>query len=292
MRYLYVILFLIVTAIAVLAYLYYVSTQPVILRVSTTTSLYATGLLDALADDFKKSHPDVIIQFIAVGSGEALKRVAGGDADVVLVHAPSLEKMYIDKGVIGERRIFSYNYFVIVGPKDDPAGVKDLDPIEALRRIYKACEEGKSLFISRGDDSGTHVRELTLWTMCGLKPQGKPWYLETGSGMSETLTVANEKRAYTISDIGTFLKFKDRLKELTVLVDKGEVLVNIYSAYIVLSSNNKDLAREFVEYITSERGQNIIGNFGVKEYGQPLFYPASSMSIEELNNMWNTLSKM
>lgn len=261
-----------------------------VLRVSTTTSLYATGLLDMLADMFKEKHSNVIIQFIAVGSGEALKKAAMGDVDAVLVHAPSLEKKYIDEGVIGEGVIFAYNYFVIVGPKEDPAGVKGLSPLEAMVKIFNAGEKGVAKFVSRGDYSGTHVRELILWNMTGLNPKGKVWYIETGSGMSETLMVANEYRAYTLSDIGTFLKFKNKLNELTILVGKGDILINIYSGYVVLSSKNIKLAKEFIEFLISSETQEAIRNYGLKEHNQPLFYPILGANSTVLKNMWNILS--
>lgn len=274
-----------------IAYIYWTHvTEPVILRVSTTTSLYATGLLDVLADDFKKDHSNVVIQFIAVGSGEALRKASLGDADIVLVHAPSLEKQYLNKNVIGEQKIFAYNYFVILGPKNDPARIKGLDPIKAMHKIYESCENGKAKFVSRSDNSGTNIRELMLWNKSNLNPKGKPWYIETGSGMSETLMVANEYEAYTISDIGTYLKFKDKLKELEILVYKGDILANIYSAYLVNLSSNKDIAQEFLKYLTSSRAQKIIGSYGLKEFGQPLFYPATSLNTSKLQEMWKKLA--
>jgi tungstate transport system substrate-binding protein len=271
-------------------YWYWLSTQRAVLRVSTTTSLYATGLLDALAEDFRRDHPNLVIQFIAVGSGEALRRAAMGDADVALVHAPSLEKRYIDDGVIAERTIFACNFFVILGPSDDPAGIRGSDPVEAMKLIYEAGERGEAKFVSRGDKSGTHVRELSLWEAAGLDPRGKPWYVETGSGMTETLMVANEMSAYTLSDIGTYLKFRDRLGEIEPLIEGGDALINIYSAYVVTKGEATELAREFVEYLASERAQELIGSFGVAEFGQPLFYPASSAQPGELERAWNRLA--
>ncbi|MHA1616190.1 MAG: substrate-binding domain-containing protein [Candidatus Njordarchaeales archaeon] len=268
------------------------------LLVSTTTSLYATGLLDELGSAFMKKHPYVSIQFIAVGSGAALRLAAQGDVDMVLVHAPNLEIEYIQNGIIINKTIFAYNYFIVVGPIDDPANISGLsDPIEAIKRIYNACESGLTLFVSRGDLSGTHQRELLLWKLAGLDPRGKPWYIETGSGMAETLLVANEKNAYTLSDIGTFLKFsKDgKLPYLASLVAGGRILINIYSAYIV--DPNKyphvkyDIAKEFLLFLISDEGQNIIKNYGVKDYGQPLFYPAKG-KLEELEEYWLWLADM
>lgn len=283
--------FAIVVAALIGSYLAYTWLMPRRIIVSTTTSLYATGLLDAIADWFKvHNHPNVDIIFVAVGSGEALRRAAQGDADVVLVHAPSLEMVYIKERIISERKIFAYNYFLIVGPKDDPARIKGLDPVAAFKAIFEAGDRGKALFISRGDNSGTHVRELALWRRAGLDPEGRPWYVEAGSGMAETLRVANEERAYTLTDIGTYLKLRETLGELKPLVEDGKLLINIYSGYLVVSSRELELARSFLEYLVSDEAQELIGNFGVEEYGGHLFYPVNSTSPEELEKSWNELT--
>ena len=274
-----------------IAYITYMKGNEIKLRISTTTSLYATGLLDKLAEEFSKKHPNIIVQFIAVGSGAALRKAELGDADLVLVHAPSLEKKYLEKEVIYGGRIFAYNYFVIVGPKDDPARIKGLDPVSAMKKIYEAGEKGLAKFISRGDNSGTHVRELMLWSIASLNPKGKPWYIETGSGMSETLMVANEYSAYTISDIGTYLKFSSKLSELTVLVDEGDILINIYSAYLVKNSSNEKYAEMFMDFLISKEGQEIIGNYGVNDFGRPLFYSVESADINKLLSLWNKFSE-
>ncbi len=274
-----------------IAYITYMKGNEIKLRISTTTSLYATGLLDKLAEEFSKKHPNIIVQFIAVGSGAALRKAELGDADLVLVHAPSLEKKYLEKEVIYGGRIFAYNYFVIVGPKDDPARIKGLDPVSAMKKIYEAGEKGLAKFISRGDNSGTHVRELMLWSIAGLNSKGKPWYIETGSGMSETLMVANEYSAYTISDIGTYLKFSNKLSELTVLVDEGDILINIYSAYLVKNSSNEKYAEMFMDFLISKEGQEIIGNYGVNDFGRPLFYSVESADINKLLSLWNKFSE-
>ncbi len=263
-------------------------------RATTTTSLYATGLLDYLAEKFSEKHHGVILEFIPVGSGEALRRAAGGDACMVLVHAPSLEKQYMSQGVIGEKHIFAYNYFILVGPASDPAGARGAGSvIEAFENIYHAGSEGKALFVSRGDNSGTHVRELMIWSRTGLDPHGREWYLETGSGMSNTLLVANEKKAYTLSDIGTFLKLKKdgRLPDLEILYMNGTELINVYSAYMVssCSGREKSVAEEFIEFITSSEGQQLIASYGVDKYGQSLFYPAQG-KLEWLEEAWQELS--
>ena len=267
-----------------------------VLKVSTTTSLYVTGLLEKLSEEFRKEYPDVVIQFIAVGTGRALEIASRGDVDMVFVHAPSLEHKYIKRGILVDGRIIAYNYFVIVGPKDDPAGIKGLNsPVKALKRIYNAGVSGMTLFISRGDNSGTHIRELTLWRKAGLNPIGQKWYIESGTGMSKTLMIANERKAYTLSDIGTYLKLKGEgiLGRLEVLVDKGEDLINIYSAYIVNPDKYRvdyELAKLFLEFVSSKKGQKIIDEYGVRLFGRPLFYPAYGKE-DELKELWRVLSE-
>ncbi len=273
---------------------YFTAPKETILHVSTTTSLYATGLLEELAERFKETHPNVVVQFIPVGSGEALRRAANGDADMVFVHAPSLEKQYIESGILIDGKIIAYNFFVIVGPASDPAGIKDLSPVDAFRKIFSTGESGNALFVSRGDNSGTHVKELSLWKKAGLNPQGRNWYIESGTGMSDTLLIANEKNAYTLSDIGTYLKLKaeDRI-DLVVLMAGGDELLNIYSVYIVnpekIEGVNYEAAKAFHDFVASDVGQEIIAGYGVKEYGQPLFYPAKDKT-GWLKIMWEKLS--
>lgn len=293
MRYLTAALvFAVAVAALIGSYLAYTWLMPRRLIVSTTTSLYATGLLDAIADGFKAHNPNVDVVFVAVGSGEALRRATQGDADVVLVHAPSLELAYIKKGVISERRIFAYNYFLIVGPKDDPARIEGLDPVVAFKAIFEAGDRGEAVFVSRGDNSGTHVRELAIWRRAGLDPRGRFWYVETGSGMAETLRVADEKRAYTLTDVGVYLKLRETLEELKPLLEGGKLLMNIYSGYLVTSTREPELARRFLEYLVSDEAQGLIGGFGVEEYGGHLFYPVNSTSRDELEKAWNRLTEV
>ena len=242
------------------------------LIVSTTTSLYDTGLLERLGEAYEEK-TGISIAFIAQGSGQALETAARGDACAVLVHAPSLEKEYLEEGLITKHKIIAYNYFVIVGPPGDPAGVSEAQSAaEAFQRIYQAGEEGRALFVSRGDNSGTHVKELELWRLAGLDPRGKPWYLETGSGMANTLRVADEKNAYTLSDIGTYLKVNP--PHLKILYTNSSELINIYSAYVSASCADNEAAVSFVEWLASREAQEIIGSYGLDEYGMPLFYPA------------------
>lgn len=267
--------------------------KPVRVTVTTTTSLYATGLLEYLAGEFKKTHPNVEIEFIPVGSGEALRRAEMGDACMVFVHAPSLEAQYIEKGVIGEGRIFAYNHFIIVGPPGDPAGVRGAaSAVEAFKRIYEAGEQGKAVFVSRGDNSGTHVKEMSLWRKAGLDPSGRPWYKESGQGMAQTLIMASEMGAYTLSDIGTYLKLRSegKIPGLEVLYTGGEELINIYSVYLVESckGDERKAAEEFARFV-HER-QDLIGSYGVDKYGQPLFHPAEGKE-DYLREAWQRLAR-
>lgn len=291
-KYLFLLIAIPILVAAGLTIYHYQYQSKAILRVSTTTSLYATGLLDKLAEEFSRKHPNIIIQFIPVGSGEALRRAGMGDADIVLVHAPNLEKKYLENNILVEGRIFAYNYFIIVGPPDDPASIRDTESVtSAFKRIFEAGLAGKALFISRGDNSGTHNRELFIWGKVGVEPGGG-WYIESGTGMAQTLEIANEKGGYTLSDIGTYLKLKKSgvLNNLDVLFSGDQNLINIYSVYIVnpekVEGVNYQLAKEFRDFIIRDEGQAIIREYGVKEYGAKLFYSVDSGKISELTLIW------
>ena len=182
--------------------------NPDVLRIATTTSLYDTGLLDELEMMYENTS-DVDVQITAQGTGQSLDTARRGDVDLVLVHSPSLEQEFIDEGYGINQRCFAYNNFLIVGPESDPAGIANMTPEEAFKTIYIAGTNDTPgvTFVSRGDDSGTHNREQQIWETAGYNytediQDSGPWYLETGSGMGETLTVANQKDAYTLSDIG------------------------------------------------------------------------------------------
>ncbi|RLG82823.1 MAG: tungsten ABC transporter permease [Thermoprotei archaeon] len=285
---------LIILVITISLAIYSSNPKEIRVRVTTTTSLYATGLLEYLADEFRKEHSNTFFDFIPVGSGEALRRAENGDACMVFVHAPSLEKWYIEKGVINSRKIFAYNYFIIVGPIEDPADIRDSKSvINAFKKIYEAGEEGKAKFVSRGDYSGTHIKELSVWSQADLDPHGRPWYLETGSGMANTLLVANEEKAYALSDVGTYLKLKKegKLSDLEILYSNDTELINIYSVYIVslCTGAEKQAAQEFAEFVING-GQELIANYGTEEYGQRLFNPARD-NIDWLEEVWEKLSK-
>ena len=289
---------LIIVAMTVLftvfATIYSASNKLVRIRVVTTTSLYATGLLEYLASEFKNVYKNVEFDFIPAGSGEALRRAEMGDACIVFVHAPQLEEKYISKGVIVNHTIFAYNYFIIAGPPNDPADIRNSRTVfEAFMKIYNAGEKEMVIFVSRGDNSGTHIKELSIWEAIGLNPHGRAWYRETGSGMGNTLIVANELKAYVLSDIGTFLKFKKegRLPNLVILYTNDTELINIYSVYLVASCKGveKEYAAKFIDFIRS-KGQELIAKYGVEEYGQQLFMPAYE-KIVFLTEIWERLAK-
>jgi len=252
------------------------------LVISTTTSLYDTELLDTVEDQFETKYPTIDLYFISVGTGLAITHARRGDADMILVHAPSKELAFMESGYGTCRKIVAYNFFAIVGPDTDPANIRDLPPIQALSNIVKAGRDEEAKWISRGDDSGTHTKEKLFWATAGfnwtlLREEG--WYEEAGAGMGKTLQVADNLDAYTLADMGTYLKYhKDGIITLKTLVTQGEELLNVYSAIAgnrtKHSHINFDEAITFIKFLVSEEGQEIIGNFGKDVYGQRLFYPA------------------
>lgn len=256
-------------------------TGPKDVILATTTSVQDTGLLDALLPDFKaKTGYD--LKPIAVGTGQALKLGEECNADVLLVHAPSSEKTFMDAGNGIDRRLVAHNYFLLVGPASDPAGIKgSTDAIEALKKIASS----QSLFVSRGDDSGTNKKELDLWKKAGVDPKGQTWYQETGQGMGATQKIASEKAGYTLTDKATYLSAKSDL-QLEVMVEADSAFLNIYSVIGVnptkCSDVNADGAKAFEDYITSADTQELIGSFGIDKFGEPLFFPDAGKSYDEV----------
>lgn len=243
---------------------------------ATTTSTMDSGLLDDLLPIFTQE-TGRSIKPIAVGSGAALELGKRGEADVLLVHSPEAEERFMTEGYGVERRLVMYNDFVIVGPADDPANLAGAtDSIDAMTRIA----ESASPFISRGDDSGTNALELKLWRQAGIAPGGR-WYTEAGTGMADTLQIANERRAYTIADRGTYLALRDRL-DLPILFEKDPALLNIYHVILVNSDNGRGIdaagGRAFLDFILSPTTQQRIGAFGVDRFGMPLFTPCADDS--------------
>jgi tungstate transport system substrate-binding protein len=249
------------------------------LILSTTTSTQDSGLLDVLVPMFEQA-TGYSVKTISVGTGQALALAARGEADVTLAHAPALEKKYVDEGKMLNRRLVMYNDFVVIGPAEDPARVKGLPAAEALRRIAAA----EARFVSRGDKSGTHLLEQALWKQAGIEPKA-PWYIESGQGMGQTLGIANDRRAYTLTDRGTYLAFQKRV-DLPILVERDRPLLNIYSVMEVNPANgprvNAAAGKAFADFVLSPAVQGVIRTFGVDKYGQPLFVPIAGQREEEV----------
>jgi tungstate transport system substrate-binding protein len=247
---------------------------------STTTSTQDSGLLDVLVPLFEKQ-TGYSVKTVSVGTGQALAMAAKGDADVALVHAPSLEKKYVVDGKLLNRRLVMYNDFVIIGPKEDPAKIK---PAKTALVALKLIEQSKSSFVSRGDNSGTHNLEKTLWKEAGIQPKGD-WYIEAGQGMGATLNIANQRNAYTITDRGTLLALRNRVT-LPILIESDKVLLNIYSVMEVNPANgprvNTAGGKAFADFMVAPQTQNVIKNFGMEKFGQPLFVPVAGKKEEEL----------
>jgi tungstate transport system substrate-binding protein len=246
---------------------------------STTTSTQDSGLLDVLVPMFERKS-GLTVKTISVGTGQALALAARGEADVTLAHAPAVERKYVEEGKMSNRRLVMYNDFVVIGPADDPARIKGLKSVEAMKRIAA----GQARFVSRGDKSGTHVLELALWKRAGVEPAGA-WYIESGQGMGQTLGIANDRRAYALTDRGTWLAFQKRI-DLPILVEGDRPLLNVYSVMEVNPANgprvNAAGGKAFADFMLSSEVQAVIKSFGVDTYGQPLFVPVAGKRDEDL----------
>jgi tungstate transport system substrate-binding protein len=243
------------------------------LIVATTTSLNDSGLLeDVVLPAYEAVAPGVTVKVVAVGSGEAIAMGARGEADVLLVHSPADEEQFMADGHGTLRLPFASNSFVIVGPADDPAGVGDTD---SAADAFAAIADAGSGFVSRGDESGTHKRELDTWEAADVEPAGD-WYLVTGQGMGETLRIASEKQAYTLADTGTFLAQEESL-DLHVVFSGSDDLRNVYDVIVVNQNEfpavNAAAAEQLAQLLVGAAGQEAIGTFGADRYGQTLFEP-------------------
>ena len=255
-------------------------TRSNVVILSTTTSTQDSGLLDVLVPMFERK-TGLTVKTISVGTGQALALAARGEADVILAHAPGVERKYVEDGKMSNRRLVMYNDFVLIGPADDPAQIKGLPKaVDALKRIA----ESQSRFVSRGDKSGTHVLEQGLWKQAGIEPRGT-WYIESGQGMGQTLGIANDRCAYTLTDRGTYLAFAKRV-DLPILVEKDRPLLNIYSVMEVNPANGPRVnvagGKAFAEFLLAPETQAVIKAFGVDKYGQPLFVPVAGKKDEDL----------
>ncbi len=249
------------------------------LKVATTTSLYDTGLWGYLEPMFEEKY-NVALDVLSLGSGAAIEYGKRGDVDVLTVHDKAAELQFVSDNYGVQRVPFAYNYFLIVGPAADPAGIKGLSPEEAFKKLM---ENGKGTFVSRGDNSGTHSKEKTIWGNAGFDYEAVRkagvWYIEGGKGMGPTLQMANEKQAYTLTDMGTYISYKSKL-ELVPIVDKGSILLNVYSVIAVnpqkvTTVKNLEMANNLISFLTSPEIQDLMGKYGVKEYGIQLFTPCA-----------------
>ena len=274
-----------VVVIAIGAYAYWDMTTPKNqqLIVSTTTSFYETGFLDFVKTNFEAKYPYINVSFISQGTGLAIQTAMRGDADMIMVHDPAQELTFLQNGYGVNRKVIAYNFFVIVGPNDDPANITGLSPLDALERIKEYGDAGEAIWISRGDNSGTHAKEKRLWISAGYNSTELrllPWYLERGSGMTDTLKMAYEMDAYTISDLASYLNnMKTGNINMTIVVEASMELLNVYSVIANnplksnLTGSNFDASMKYIQYLTSTEGQQLFAEFGVSEFGKPLFYP-------------------
>jgi tungstate transport system substrate-binding protein len=247
---------------------------------ATTTSTQDSGLLDVLVPLFEKQS-GFQVKTISVGSGQAMKMGEKGEADVLLVHSPDAEKKFMTDGFGVSHRLVMHNDFIIVGPVADPARIKGTKAAEAMKRIAQSG----SIFVSRGDNSGTHAKEKGLWKGAAINPEGQRWYQQTGLGMGETLNVAAEKKGYTITDRATYLSLKKGLG-LEIIVEGDSKLLNIYHVIELNSAKwpkvNTKGGKAFADFMIAKKTQEIIGRFGVDTFGAPLFFPDAGKRPESL----------
>lgn len=257
--------------------------QPQVLRLATTTSTYDSGLLNAILPSFEAQH-NARVDVLAVGTGQAIALGRNGDADVILVHSRAREDLFVSEGYGTGRAEVMYNDFIVVGPESDPAGISQLNDVA---QAFAAIAATQAPFASRGDDSGTHFKERSLWDAAGVPPPSdSSWYYSLGQGMGETLQFANQLGAYALTDRGSYLAQRDSLTDLTILFGGNSIdaspdkrLQNPYGA-IPVNPNlhpevNSELALSFVQWLTSLETQQAIAAFGRAQFGQPLFYPNS-----------------
>ncbi len=245
-----------------------------VLMMATTTSTDNTGLLDEIAPKFQKD-TGIELRWTAVGTGKALKMGENCDVDVLLVHAPAAEQKYVDSGALKDRKEVMYNDFVIIGPASDPAGVKGMSVVDAMKTIAAK----KAVFVSRGDNSGTNKKEISLWKVAGMAvPDKEAWYVQTGQGMIKSINIAEERDGYTMTDRGTYIKYEANKKgspDLKVLVEGDKTLFNQYSVLAVNPEKCKkakyELATKFSDWLTSPKAQKDIADF--KLLGKKLFIP-------------------
>jgi tungstate transport system substrate-binding protein len=251
------------------------------LILATTTSTQDTGLLDVLIPIFEKQ-TGYFVKTIAVGSGQAMTMGQKGEADVLLVHSPAAEKKFMEDGFGATRRLVMHNDFVVVGPKDDPAKIKGL---KKAAEAFKNIAAVKTLFLSRGDNSGTNAKEKEIWKAATIVPDQEKWFQQTGQGMGQTLSIASEKNGYTLTDRGTYLAIKKNLA-LDVLVEGDGVLLNIYHVIELNAQKWPKLnvagGKAFADFMVSKEAQEIVKTYGVDKFGSPLFFPDAGKTDEDV----------
>lgn len=274
-------LFLVVLAVFLLSGLSPLQAIEKNIIMATTTSTQDSGLLDVLLPVFEKK-TGYFVKTIAVGSGQAMAMGQKGEADVLLVHSPAAEQKFVKEGYGINRRLVMHNDFIVVGPASDPAKIKGM---KSTLEVFKKIASTKSLFMSRGDNSGTNSKEKEIWKVAGIKSDGEKWYQQTGLGMGQTLNVASEKAAYTLADRGTYLALKKKLS-LDILAEGDAVLLNIYHVIEVNPAKwpkvNAAGAKAFADFMVSKEVQDIIKTFGVEKFGSPLFFPDAGKKVEDL----------
>ena len=242
------------------------------IRLSTTTSVNDSGLLSYLQPEFQKD-TGYNLEVTSAGSGAAIEKGRTGDADCLLVHSPSMENEFVGEGFDEQRVTFMYNFYVIVGPESDPAGIKDCT--DASEAFAKIAETGGAEFVSRGDNSGTHSAENNLWKLADIEPTGQDWYISTGSGMGASLNIASETGAYILTDKATYLAH-DLRDTMSILLEKSDQMKNTYSMIAISEGRFDDTnaagAEAFITWMTSEKALKMIDEFGVDKYGEQLFF--------------------
>ena len=240
------------------------------LTLGIPTTIQDSGLLDTLLPLFEAGHPGYRLRYVAAGSGELLALGARGDLDALLSHSPAAEERFMEAGYGVSRRRVMENDFIIVGPPADPAGLRGMS--DAAAGLARLAQAGAS-FLSRGDDSGTHRKELELWAEAGRSPGG-PGYREAGEGMAAVLRAASDLGAYALCDRATYVNLRETL-DLDVLVEGDPRLYNVYHVIVVAAAREAEAAEAFARWLTSEDGQAAIARYGAKRFGSPLFYPAA-----------------
>lgn len=235
---------------------------------ASTTSTQDSGLFDVLIPAFEEANEGIKVQVVAVGTGEALQKGRDGDADALLVHAKADEEALVTEGIATAREDVMYNQFIFVGPAEDPLGLKDMKSgSEAMKKIA----EGKAPFVSRGDDSGTHKAENKFWKAAAIEPSGD-WYKSAGAGMGDTLKMADELKGYTYTDEATYLRMKkDGAIQLEPTLRGLPELLNQYGVLVIKDAKEQDAAQKFFDWIISAEGQKVISEYGIEEFGAPLF---------------------